>query len=82
MAIDIGPCDSNGEPLLTPTEFDTFLPLSAAYYQGDEIPQIAIKNRTALQKVMKNAGFSTISREWWHFDYKDAKKEEVLNIKF
>ena len=82
MAIDVGPCDSNGEALLTPTEFDTFSPLSAAYYQGDEIPQIAIQNRTALQKVMKKAGFSTISKEWWHFDYKGAKNEELLNIKF
>lgn len=82
MAIDIGPCDENGEALLTPTEFDTFSPLSAAYYEGDEIPQIAINNRTALQKVMKNAGFTTISKEWWHFDYKGAKNEEVLNIKF
>ncbi len=82
MAVDIGPCDENGEPLLTPTEFDTFSPLSAAYYAGDEIPQIATNNRTALQKVMKNAGFTTISKEWWHFDYKGAKNEEILNIKF
>ena len=82
MAIDIGPCDENGEALVTPTEFDTFSPLSAAYYEGDEIPQIAIENRTALQKVMKEAGFSTISKEWWHFDYKGAKNEEVLNIRF
>ncbi len=82
MAIDLGPCDENGEALLTPTEFDTFSPLSAAYYQGDEIPQIATNNRTALQKVMKEAGFKTISKEWWHFDYKNAKNEEILNIKF
>ena len=26
--------------------------------------------------------FSTISKEWWHFDYKGAKNEEVLNIRF
>ena len=82
MAIDIGPCDENGEALLTPTEFDTFSPLSAAYTYDDSIPQVAIENRTALQKVMKEAGFSTISKEWWHFDFKDAKQQEVLNIKF
>lgn len=82
MAVDLGPCDSAGEPLLTPTTFDTFSKLSASNYQGDEIPQIAIRNRENLQEIMKKAGFSTISNEWWHFDYKGAKNEEVLNIKF
>ncbi len=82
MAVDLGPCDSEGEPLLTPTTFDTFSKLSASNYQGDEIPQIAIRNRENLQEIMKKAGFSTISNEWWHFDYKGAKNEEVLNIKF
>lgn len=82
MAVDLGPCDSEGEPLLTPTTFDTFSKLSASNYQGDEIPQIAIQNRENLQEIMKKAGFSTISNEWWHFDYKGAKNEEVLNIKF
>lgn len=82
MAVDAGPCDEQGEPLLTPTEFDTFSELSAAYTYAEEIPQIAIENREALQRVMKKAGFSTISTEWWHFDYKNARKEEVLNITF
>lgn len=82
MAVDLGPCDDRGEPFLTPTEFDTFSEFSAAYSNDKEIPKIAIKNRTDLQEVMKKAGFSTISNEWWHFDYKDAKNEEVLDIKF
>ena len=82
MAVDLGPCDDRGEPFLTPTEFDTFSEFSAAYTNDEEIPKIAIKNRTDLQEVMKKAGFSTISNEWWHFDYKDAKNEEVLDIKF
>ena len=82
MAVDLGPCDEQGEPLLTPTEFDTFSELSAAYAYDDQIPQIAIENRTALQEIMKKAGFSTISNEWWHFDYKGAKNQEVLDIKF
>ena len=82
MAVDLGPCDAQGEALLTPTEFDTFSVLSGAYNNDEDIPQIAIKNRTALQNVMKRAGFKTISNEWWHFDYPGAKNEEVLNIKF
>lgn len=82
MAVDVGPCDMQGEPLLTPTPFDTFSEVSGAYYYGEEVPEIAIENRTALQEVMKKAGFNTISNEWWHFDYKGAKNEPVLDIKF
>lgn len=82
MAVDVGPCNMQGEPLLTPTAFDTFSDVSGAYYYGDEVPEIAIQNRTALQEVMKKAGFNTISNEWWHFDYKGAKNEPVLDIKF
>ena len=81
MAVDLGPCDKDGKPLATPTEFDTFSRLSAAYIYDKQIPQEAIKNRTALQNVMKKAGFTIILNEWWHFNYKDAKKEEILDIK-
>jgi|GEM_PF-919444 D-alanyl-D-alanine dipeptidase len=82
MAVDVGPCNMQGEPLLTPNTFDTFSDASGAYYYGDEVPDIAIDNRTALQEVMKKAGFNTISNEWWHFDYKGAKNEEPLDIRF
>lgn len=81
MAVDLGPCDSQGQPFLTPTDFDTFSEFSGAYVT-EKISPTAIKNRTSLQEVMKKAGFSPISNEWWHFDYKDAKNEEVLDIKF
>lgn len=82
FAVDLGPCDAEGQALLTPTEFDTFSAFSAAYTYADEIPQLAIKNRTALQTVMKKAGFRPISTEWWHFDYPGAKGQEVIDIKF
>lgn len=81
MAVDLGPCDSQGQPFLTPTDFDTFSEFSGAYVT-EKISPTAIKNRTSLQEVMKKAGFSPISNEWWHFDYKGAKNEEVLDIKF
>jgi len=29
---------------------------------------------------MRKAGFTTIRKEWWHFDYKDASSYEQLNI--
>ena len=82
MAVDLGPCDMYGQPFSTPTEFDTFSELSGAYAQAEEISKMAIENRTSLQEIMKKAGFSPISNEWWHFDYKGAKEEEVLDIKF
>lgn len=82
MAVDLGPCDMYGQPFSTPTDFDTFSEFSGAYVNSEKISPTAIKNRTALQEVMKKAGFLPISNEWWHFDYKGAKNEEVLDIKF
>jgi len=79
-AIDLGPCDSDGNKLPAPTGFDSFS--AAASSNAKDIPADAMENRTTLQKVMKKAGFVTIPNEWWHFDYKNAKDYPVLNLKF
>lgn len=80
-AVDLGPCDEEGYPLPTPTDFDDFTPKAYAYAQ-EGIPEDAINNRKALQKVMRKAGFTTIRKEWWHFNYKDAKKYPLTDLEF
>lgn len=80
-AVDIGPCDAAGKPLPSPTSFDTFTE-QAASSAKDGIAADAIENRTTLQKVMKDAGFSTVKNEWWHFDYEDAKDYPILDLRF
>ena len=80
-AVDLGPCNGEGYPLPMPTDFDDFTPKAYAYAQED-IPEDAINNRKALQKVMRKAGFTTIRKEWWHFNYKDAKKYLLTDLEF
>jgi D-alanyl-D-alanine dipeptidase len=79
-AVDLGPCNESGISLPMPTEFDDFGAKSGSYAGGADIPKTALKNRDTLQKVMRKAGFTVISKEWWHFDYKDAKQYPVLDI--
>ena len=79
-AVDLGPCDEDGIPLPMPTDFDDFSEAAAADFSGEYISETALKNRSSLQKVMKKAGFTIIPKEWWHFDYKDAKDYPLLDI--
>lgn len=80
-AVDLGPCDANGYALPMPTPFDDFSEKAHAYAK-DGITEAAIKNRTALQRVMRKAGFTTIRKEWWHFNYKNAKQYPLVDIEF
>ena len=41
-----------------------------------------IENRSTLEAAMTAEGFHGISTEWWHFDFKDAKKLPVLDLSF
>ena len=80
-AVDLGPCDQQGYPLPTPTPFDDFSENAYAYAK-EGISQEAIRNRSALQKVMRKAGFTTIRKEWWHFNYKNAKNYPIVDLEF
>lgn len=80
-AIDLGPCDANGYPLEVPTQFDDFSEQAYAYAREGVSPA-AQNNRAALQKVMRRAGFTTIRKEWWHFNYKNANKYPIVDLEF
>lgn len=80
-AVDLGPCDANGYPLETPTQFDDFSEQAYAYAR-EGVSQTAQDNRAALQKVMRKAGFTTIRKEWWHFNYKNANKYPIIDLEF
>ncbi len=80
-AVDLGPCDANGYPLAMPTQFDDFSAKAHAFAK-DGVSEAAIKNRTALQRIMRKAGFTTIRKEWWHFNYKNAKKYPIVDLDF
>jgi len=56
----------NGRAVKMPTGYDVFTKDASSTYTGDD-PAVA-EHLSVLQTAMRNAGFSTIRSEWWHFD--------------
>ncbi len=71
---------SDSKELAMPTEFDSFEEKAWSDYAN--LPKAILANRTKLQDVMRNHGFTTIKKEWWHFDLKDYQKYPSLDISF
>ncbi|QNF35448.1 M15 family metallopeptidase [Adhaeribacter swui] len=69
-----------GQELQMPTSFDDFTKKAHVNYQ--DLPPEAIKNRELLKRVMTKQGFQVYSEEWWHFDYRNFKKFDLLDISF
>lgn len=66
ISIDLTLVKLDGTPVEMPTGFDEFSPRAASNYQGGD-PEIA-RRLSLLQKAMRDVGFRTITKEWWHFD--------------
>lgn len=78
MAVDLTPCDFNGNPLQMPTDFDSFT--KEAHMDFYDLPADILARREALKRIMTAAGFTYTRTEWWHFDRKGWKKKPLLNI--
>ena len=78
MAIDLTPCDFNGNPLPMPTDFDNFT--QRAHMDFYNLPANILARRETLKKIMTAAGFTYTRTEWWHFDKIGWKNKPLLNI--
>lgn len=78
MAVDLTPCDFMGNPLVMPTDFDTFTPRAHTDYT--DLPADILARRNRLLTIMKTAGFTFTHTEWWHFDKTGWKNKPLLNI--
>jgi len=72
-AVDLTICNEKGEVLDMGTDFDYFGEAANINNEGRLIADgtlnyYQVDNRKMLRKVMKEAGFTTISSEWWHFN--------------
>ena len=86
MAVDVTLVDDQGEWLPMGTPFDFFGP--EAYTDKEDvllkqrrISPSEYKNRQLLRRVMEDAGFTSITSEWWHFNAcssEEAKKRYKL----
>jgi D-alanyl-D-alanine dipeptidase len=69
-----------GIPLEMPTAFDSFSKEAAADFKN--LPPKALEDRTLLARYMVQNDFHTIPTEWWHFDFKDWPRYNILDISF
>ncbi|WP_309642112.1 M15 family metallopeptidase [Flavobacterium sp.] len=79
-AVDISLVDSNGKELDMGTPFDFFGIEASHDYENlsDEVKE----NRRTLRKIMTRSGFKIFESEWWHYNLKNAKKENISNFKW
>jgi D-alanyl-D-alanine dipeptidase len=78
-AVDLTLIDwrTQGE-LSMPTAYDDFTPRARQDYSN--LPPEAIANRAKLREAMMRHGFEPLASEWWHFDFHDWKKFELMDI--
>ncbi|MCD8186777.1 MAG: M15 family metallopeptidase [Rikenellaceae bacterium] len=79
-AVDLSILDENGIPLPMGTDFDHLGPESnidreQELVRDGIITQQEWENRLLLRRVMRQAGFWTVSSEWWHFNH--CSREEA-----
>lgn len=71
-AVDLTLVDENGNELNMGTEYDFFG--KEAHHTFVNFPQETkneiLKNRKLLKTIMASVGYSSISNEWWHYNYK------------
>ncbi len=76
-AVDVGLARLDGGDVAMPTEYDDF---SEAAWAASERPSAEAKrHRAILQDAMRRAGFTTIKREWWHFDAPEGREAAPLD---
>jgi len=76
-AVDLTLGRADGTPVEMPTDFDDLTPRAARdAVQG--VSAVARAHRALLRQAMLSAGFTSIRREWWHFDLAGALSLPVL----
>lgn len=67
IAVDVSLADMDGQVLDMGSDFDEFS--TRSYYACTAISEKQKSLRWILKSAMKQAGFSGIRTEWWHFQY-------------
>jgi D-alanyl-D-alanine dipeptidase len=72
-AVDVTIIDERGHELDMGTPYDFFGELAhprkeSEYFESGKLTETQLANREILRGVMREAGFSRIETEWWHFN--------------
>jgi len=70
--------DSTDVPM--PSQYDEFNIKASHYFLN--INRSYINNRNLLKRIMEKHGFIANEHEWWHYDFKNYKNYELLDISF
>lgn len=82
-AVDVSILDADGIPLDMGTEYDHLGPEAniddeQRLVVRGKITQGQLDNRLLLCSVMREAGFTTVTSEWWHFNHVSRQKAREL----
>lgn len=86
VAVDLTIADGNGNELDMGTPVDHLgveanIDREQQLVKNGVMSENARQNRLLLRRVMKNAGFSTIRTEWWHFDLvSKARAKQIYKL--
>lgn len=72
-AVDLTICHADGTPLDMGAGYDdmrkiAYPEMEAYFLETGELSKEQYKNRLLLRKVMREAGFSQLQTEWWHYN--------------
>jgi zinc D-Ala-D-Ala dipeptidase len=80
-AVDITLIDlETGKELPMPTTYDDFS--ERAHLDYDDFSNEIFNNRAFLLDIMQRNGFDPLPSEWWHFDYRDWRNYELMDVSF
>jgi len=71
---------ATGAPVEMPSTYDEATPRALSDYPGGTSRQRW--HRALLRRVLEAEGFSVNPNEWWHFDYRDWERYQILNKPF
>lgn len=77
-AVDVSLVDSSGKELKMPTGFDDFTVRAHHAYQ--DLPSEVKRNRWILRTIMEKYGFKPITSEWWHYDLKNWRRFDIVDV--
>ena len=81
LAVDITLADlKTGKELDMGTPFDSFT--DTAHHSFMLLPAKVLANRRLLKKTMRKYGFDIVPDEWWHYQWKNDRDYEVLDLDF
>lgn len=66
------------EELPMPTPYDDFT--ARAAHAFTDLPEEAARNRAILREIMEKHGFEPLPSEWWHYDFNNWERFELMDV--